>query len=470
MSSFRTVFRDSGYLLGFRMLSRILSMVFMLFAAARLTPATFGALSFALVTVELLCAIGDLGITRYGSRELVRRWDERSLLAGRIVALEVSTSAAFVVAGLALLLLLEPGYPKFPLVLVGLLVFLVYSLVNATEAVFIAARRFFFSALFTFSGRLVYVAVGVTVLAAGGSVVLVMWGFVAAVVLEATARMVFVALSITPFSFGFDPRSLWRMLLRTIPFAAAGAASILFLRANVLILELLGGDADVGVFNVAFTLYTPFLWSAMVFGVASFTGLTESLARDPEQARSTWWQWYRLMAIAGIPLALAVTFLAGPVLSYLPAGYEESARVLQLLAWSVPPLLLASIDYNILHASDRERSAALILGIAAAANAALNFLLVPRFGIAGSAAALTGATFLREALFYRDVRRHFFRRHMAVLFYRPLLAGGAMAAVAAAVNLVNPWLAVAAGFAAYGVVIVGTGAVRLAEIRSLAGR
>jgi O-antigen/teichoic acid export membrane protein len=57
MTGFGKVLRNSGYLLGFRLLSRILSTVFLVFAASRLAPASFGALSFTLVTLELVVTL-----------------------------------------------------------------------------------------------------------------------------------------------------------------------------------------------------------------------------------------------------------------------------------------------------------------------------------------------------------------------------------------------------------------------------
>ncbi len=470
MTAFKTVIRHSSYLLGSRFLSRILYIVFFIFAAARLEPELFGILAFALATVELLSSVGDLGLTRYGARELVRDWDNRPVLSGQILVLQVVTSLFFSLGGLALVLLVRPDDPKFTLLLLGMVAILLSGLVNTTETIFLAGQKFFFSALFTFIGRCIYVGIGFAALAAGASVVMVMWGFIIAMVVESLLRLAAVIKTVTPISFGFSGGELWKMFIATLPFAVAAAANIIFLRVNVLVLELLEGDVAVGVFTVAFTLFSPFVWLPLILNRTLFPGLTEDVINAPDKARDNTWQWTRLMAIAGIPAALTITLLAGPVLAYFPEGYENSAGVLQILIWALPLLLLISIGFNIMQIIDRERAAARVQVAGAVVNTAANFALIPFFGIKGAAMAMVVAAASIELLTYRDLHAHFLKgKHMTGLFIRPAVGGLVMAGAALALYGFNPWLATVAGLAAYAGTILITGGVSPSELKSLMG-
>lgn len=470
MTAFKTVIRHSSYLLGSRVLSRLLYIVFFIFAASRLGPELFGVLAFALATVELLSSVGDLGLTRYGARELVRDWDNRPVLAGQILVLQVVTSLFFSLGGLALVLFLQPDEPKYQLLLLGLVAIFLSGLVNTTETIFISGQRFFYSALLTFIGRLVYIGIGFAALAAGSSVVMVMWGFVAAVVVESLLRMLVVIRTVTRFSFSFSKGRLWKMLVATIPFALAAAANVVFLRVNVMVLELLEGDVAVGVFSVAFTLYIPFIWIPMIINRTLFSGLTEDYARNPDRARRSTWQWYRLMALVGIPAALTITLLAEPALSHFPAGYEGSAGVLQILIWALPLLMVISIGFNTMQIINRERAAARVQLSGALANAAACIVFIPPFGIKGAAAATVIGAAVMEAQIYLDLHKHFLqRKHTIVLFFRPVIGGLAMTAAALLLFGFNPWLATGAGLVIYAATIVVTGGVRISEIKSLMG-
>lgn len=470
MTAFKKVLRHSGYLLGSRLLSRLLFVVFFIYAASSLGPELFGVLAFALVTVELLSSIGDLGLTRYGARELVRHWDDRPTLAGEILVMQMLTSLVFCIGTLFLVLVWQPENPKFQLMLLGLVAILLSGLVNTTETVFVAGQRFFYSALLTFIGRLIYVCIGFAALAGGASVVLVMLGFVASVAVESLLRILVVIRTVTRFSFRFSIVRLREILIATLPFAVAAAANVAFLRINVMILELLEGDVAVGIFSVAFTLFTPFIWIPMIINRTLFSGLTRDYATDPGRARRTTWQWYRLMAIAGIPAALTITLLAEPALSHFPAGYEGSARVLQILIWSLPLLLVISIGLNTMQIIDRERASARVQLFGALATTAACFILIPPLGINGAALATIAGAAVMEAQIYLDLHRHFLRqKHTVVLFFRPLIGGLVMAAVALPLYGYNPWLATAAGLIAYAMTILATGGVRLSELKTLRG-
>lgn len=467
MSHFRTVLKHSSYLLGFKLLSRALSFGFMIYAAARLGPELFGALSVALVTVELLAGVGDLGITRYGARELLRHWDERAVLAGEILSLQVVTTLLLAAGGAALVILYHPGYPNYQLLLLSLAAFAVFSVIATSESLFTASQKFFYSAVLTFAGRLIYVAIGILALSMGYSVVLVMWGYVAAVGAEALVRLVLVTRCVTPISPCFSGRALWRMLRATAPFAVVGIASILSYRLNLMILEFIRGDAAAGIYNVAFTLFSPFVWIGIILSTTAFPGFARIYARDVGAARLNGWQWYRLVAIAGLPIALAVSLVSPAVLAWFPKGYQDSAYILIVLIWSLPPMLLSTIDVNILQVADRQNDVAHGQVLGAIVTAVLSLALVPMLGGLGAALAALSATIAMELFIHLKVRRHFMERTAAALFIRPLLAAAAMGAAALALMQVNVWLAAAAGLIVYSVAIFATGAVKPWEIRAL---
>ena len=452
---------------GSRLLSRLLFTVFVIYAASRLGPDLFGALSFVLALVELLSSMGDMGLTRYGARELIRHPEKKARLGGEIFALQVLTSVVFCLAGVIVIIALSPPDPKLQLLLLGMIAIFMSCFVNTAESALIATENFFYSSLFNFLDRLVFVALGFIALSAGASVIAVMWCFVAGVVIESVFRMIFVVRKITSFSFRFPARNLVGMFLASMPFAIGAVASMVFLRINVIILGLLEDDSAVGIFNVAYTLFLPVMWIPVTLARTMLPGFTEAFERDKNAARLNSWQWYRLMAMLGIPGAMTISLLAGPALSFFPTDYSGSVTVLIILIWSVPLMVTSTMDFVILQVVDQERLTARILIAVAALTAALNFILIPPFGIKGAAVATLGGTAFRQVLFYRGIYLHFIHKHIAILFVKPVIAGLAMAAVALPVWRFNPWLASAAGLVVYGAAILITGGVRLSEIRTV---
>ncbi|GBE57397.1 polysaccharide biosynthesis protein [bacterium BMS3Abin01] len=467
MTRFKTIVRYSSYLLGSRLLSRVLFTVFFIYAASLLGPELFGALSFTLVTVELLSSIGDLGITRYAARELVRHWDNKELLAGEVLFLQGLTSVIISLGGLLVILAWQPQYPKLQMLLLAMAAVLLSAVVNTTEAIFVATHNFLYSALFTFIGRLVYVSIGLIALYQGASVVVVMLGFLIGVIVEATLRLTVVLRRVTTFSFGFSRAQMMRILSAIKPFALTAAANIIFLRANVVILEILSGDAAVGIYNIAFTLFVPFVWLPMILQRTVFPGLTRIYAMDPGKARIHTWQWYRLMALVGIPIAISVGLLAGPVLSLFPAGYEESIPTLMVLMASIPLMLISSVGFNTLQVVDREGSAALASTIAAVTCILSSFILIALFNVIGAALAFLMASTVLTGFLLCLVYNHFLKKSPLRLFIKPLIAGAAMLGAALFIWNLSTWLAPVVGIVVYTVVVFVIRAVRLTEIKTL---
>ena len=464
---FRRVMRNSGYLLGFRLLSRFLSFLFLLFATHRLKPGAFGTLSFTLVTLELIITLGDFGVTRYGARELVRFWHERVGLSGKILAVQVITSAGMALVGLLVVLAISPPALKLEMLLLALASFFFYSLINTTESVFIARQKFFFSALFSFTGRLTYTTLGLIALASTGSIILVMWAFLAAVILETTIRLAVVRLRFTGFSFDFSTRDLWRMLRLSFPFAIAGVASMITFRGNMFVLDAFKGDVDVGIFNVATTLFSPFIWIGIIFSSTVFPGLTSEYARDPASARASSWQWYRLVALATIPLAVAVSLLSGPLTGLFPKDYAAAQPILIIMMWTVPPTLMTDVDLNILQVINKESAAAKSVVIGAVLSPAVSIMLVPWLGGDGAAAAMLVAMIARELYCRIVIRKSFLDRGVTTLFVRPLIAGAVMAAAGIALLRVSAWLAAAVSLAVFAVLVLAMKAVQVGEIKSI---
>ena len=467
MFAFKKVLTNSGYLLGFRILSRLLSVIFLIYAASHLRPALFGAFSFVLITVELLGSISDLGITRYGSRELIRKTGDRPILAGQILVLQIVTSLPMALAGLAVVLFFNPGYPKTQLLLIGMASFFLYSVINTTEAIFTSAERFFYSAGLAFTGRLIYTIMGISALVFGYSVIVVMWAFFVAIIVEVALRMIVVTRKITSFSFHFNSVAVWRLLVLSMPFAIAGIANIVALRINVMILEFFKGDAAVGVYNIAFTLFTPFVWVPYILSLATFPGLTEAYMKDHNLARREFWQWYRIMSLVGIPAALGITLLASPALSHFPAGYRGSSTVLIVLAWQAPFMLFTSVGYNILQISDHERSLALSLTIGAVATAIFSFILIPFFGELGAAFAALLAVAVKQFHIQYEIYHRALRKRAMRLFVSPAIGGAVMVVLALLISRMNVWIAVVVGFVAYLLTVLLTGAVRVSEIKTM---
>jgi len=431
---------------------RLVSVPFLIYVAATLGPSLFGVFTFVMATVEMVSSLSDFGLSRYGTRVMVREEKDQARFAGILLTLQLFTSVLLAGMGLVVVLFADPSSPKLQVLLLGLLAVFISAFIYTSETIFTATKQFAASAVFSVVGRLVYLAAGFAALGMGWSVIAVMWAFVASMVLESLLRMVYAAVRVTPFSFRFNRQDVRKIAIGTLPFAATAISALVYFRADTIILEIIKGDTEVGIYGAAYSFFSFFMWFPIVLSRALLPSLTAGFRDDPEEARLTSWYWYRAVGVAGVAIAFATTVIAGPVIDRLMGeAYAESVLTLQILIWTIPPLMMVSMSFNSLTVCDREKTGANTSVMAAVMIVALDFALIPFFGTLGAAAAMVITTTLWEVWMHWLLVKHLLapRNALVKTFSMPLVGGALMAGAALAVRPLGTAATLAAGLTAY---------------------
>ena len=235
---------------------RLVSVPFLIYVAASLGPSLFGVFTFVMATVEMISSLSDFGLSRYGTRLMVREEKDQAHFAGIMLTLQLCTSVVLASLGLVVVLIADPSSPKLQVLLLGLLAVVISAFIYTSEIIFTATKQFAASAIFSVAGRLIYLAAGFAALGMGWSVVAVMWAFVASMVLESLLRMAYAALKVTPFSFSFHWQDVRKIAIGTLPFAATAISALVYFRADTIILEVIKGDTEVGIYGAAYSFFS----------------------------------------------------------------------------------------------------------------------------------------------------------------------------------------------------------------------
>jgi O-antigen/teichoic acid export membrane protein len=247
-----------------------------------------------------------------------------------------------------------------------------------------------------------------------------------------------------------------------------------FWRINLYILQWFAGPSAVGIFSAA-TKYLdglnviPSYFTLAVFPLMSRYAQTQgdALARAYRLAS-------QLLFILALPIAVAFTFLATPLIRILggAAYLPDSALALQIMVWSIPIGWVNSVTQYVLISVNQQRflTRAFIIGVAFTGIA--NLLLVPRFGYAASAALLTPAELALFIPFAWAVRRHVTPMPWLKLGGGPLLAAAVYVGVTWGLERagVSTLLALVPGFGAYIVALIVLGVFRSEDFGLLRAR
>src|SRR5574341_1190633 len=275
--------------------------------------------------------------------------------------------------------------------------------------------------------------------------------------------------SIPHFRLFWDP-ALWLTLLRrAIPVGMTVMFIVLYNESDIVLLSYLGqGERGVGWYAAASKIMKMLQLLPMLV-VGGVYPVFSDLARGPQEALSTAYRGtLKLLLMIAIPVATVVAGLAEPLirLVYGP-GFSPAIVPLRLLACSIPFMYLGHALVNVLVSSDRTRWAALATGVAGAISIAGNLLLIPTFGIAGSALAAIAAQVGLVVVGAVAVEWAVTRSRWVQVASKPAVAGAAMFVTVALVGPTSWAVAFPAGLGIYLLGLLVTGALREKEFMAV---
>ena len=227
---------------------------------------------------------------------------------------------------------------------------------------------------------------------------------------------------------------------------------------DVVLLGFLATDRDLGLYTAAYRFTFLLMSIGSAVGSAYLPLYTRAMANGSEPTRRLLETSLGVATTIGAPLVAGSIVTAGPLLSvFFGSDYADAAPAFRLLALSVGFLFLNWSLSHILIVAHRIRLQAAVQGAAAAVNVTLNILLIPYYGIVGSAAATLAAE-LTVVLAGIEVLRRMNILPSAMPLMRPLAAAGVMSLVvwllAAAVPLA---VQIVLGSLVYVLVLAGIG-------------
>jgi len=194
----------------------------------------------------------------------------------------------------------------------------------------------------------------------------------------------------TRTSFRPDWRQVRGLYEASLPLALTAAITLVYLRADLLILAALRGPTDAGIFASAFRLFEAmfvlsggivagtFPLLAARFGQRGFPSLSQFVLT--------------ILLVLAIPAATGLFALADPIIGFLfGEGFSEAARPLAFLAVALVAVFMNALTTHLLIVSGRMRYLVGCMLVRLTVGLLLDLVLIPRHGAVGAAAAVAVA-------------------------------------------------------------------------------
>lgn len=218
-------------------------------------------------------------------------------------------------------------------------------------------------------------------------IILAAWGFINHVLL------------ITSWRFSF-PCSL-TLLKKGARMAVIGTLRLVYENMPATLLPALAGFSMTGLFASASRVID----AGKSGHFSAFTAIYPEMAHDGNFGRQM--KGLRSLLVTALLISIFIFLLAGPAIHFLfGSGFYPAVLPLRILAWVVAPYVLVTYTSLGLVALGFERAVLTALLAALASLLFLLVVLVPRFGLTGSALAVLIAEFLQAVLLWRQWRIH----------------------------------------------------------------
>ena len=364
-------------------LSRLVAFIGTAYLARTLGTYAFGIVGLATAVTFFLGLALRMGFEPIGAREVARDPESATSLAAGAGLLRL----ALALVGLGILALVglfldKPPEVRQVFVLTGLLL-LPWAL--DLRWVYRGLARNRWVGISMILAQVVHVTLLLLVVKSPADVI---WAPLALVLGEMVA-VVFLAL---PLLRSWTGRADWRRargVLRSSGFlVSSGLLGALIRTTDIVLIALLLGESQVGVFSAAYRI----CFLLLAIAVSLHSAYQPQLARVPNhdlQAMEKLTE--RALESAGslaIPFVVGGWILATPILSHLfGPEFAVGRDAFRLLLLAMGLFFLHGVFFQLLVVFDRTRPELALRGTAAGLNLILNLLLIPRFGIAGAAVA-----------------------------------------------------------------------------------
>ncbi len=372
---------------------------------ARILGATdYGIFTYAMSLVGIFMIFADLGLTSIITRELSRNGAEKHSYLSTGFAVKV----AFLIFSIVTATLIGPLISKFPesknLIIVIATFVSLESLRSFLYAIPRAENKMQIEAGIGITSEIISTAITLAIFFHDPTPESLAYGYVAGNLVGLLVSLVSLRRHIPDILGGFDKRLINPIIRASWPLAIMGVFGVFMTNIDAVMLGFWNNSAVLGIYAAAqkpiSLLYIiPSLLTASLFPLMS------RMKDDPSRFGSFIEKSYRASLAIAFPIITGGVVLAGPLLSvaYGPE-YAPAILTLQILLLTLLATFPGSVFADVILAEDRQKIFMKSSGFGGLTNVILNIILIPPFGIAGSAIATVMAQFVAYGILYKKVQ------------------------------------------------------------------
>jgi len=406
----------------------ILKFLLTIFVARFLGDVIFGKYSFSLAFTAFFIIFSNLGYNTLLIREVAKDKSKAKKYLNNVLGIRLFLSV--IVLFLIILLINLADYPsdtKIAVYLFGIY-FILVSLSDVFKVTFRAFEIMEYEAIITIIANLIRVSFSIMILFFGYGLIEVALIFVLSEIIDFVISFVMCRKKITRFGLSIDTKFLKETIKIVLPLSVLPIFSLIYVRADTIMLSFLKGDAVVGWYNAAYNLVLGFKPVAHLFMTAVFPLMSAYYVSSKKSFINVFEKSFKYLFIIGLPTAVGITLLADKlILLFYGTQYINSINALEILSWDILLLFLSMCLSFVLISINKQSSMAIIAGLSAFINVILNLILIPTYSYLGAAVATIASEAFLFVLYLIIVLRSKYIIPFHKIIIKPIIVSGIMA-------------------------------------------
>ncbi len=410
-------FKNTSWLFAEKVFKLVLSFVVNIYIIRYLGPTEFGILSYALSFVGLFAAISTLGLDSIIVRELVSEPDKRDSILGSTFFLKlIGALLSIILISITLFAISENSLNSLIILIIS--VSTVFQTINVVDFYFQAKVQVKYSAVVQFIALIISSIIKIILIIVKAPLLYF------AIILSLESLFIGIG-----FLFAYKGRGLklfnWKfsktvainLLKDSWPLILSGLVIAVYVKIDQVIIKNMLSDKDVGYYAAAVRISEAWYFIPTAICASLFPSIINARKISNVLFISRLQKLYDILTWLAYAIAIPITIFSTSIITLLFGNeFLTSASVLTIYIWAGVPVSLgvASSQYLISENFTRISFYRTLLGMII--NVILNLILIPIYGIIGSAFAtlisysiatfsigFSGKTFLQLKMIFKSI-------------------------------------------------------------------
>lgn len=387
-NSFKKYLSNTSWLFVERILRIAITFVVAVFVVRYLGPKDFGLYSYAISFAWLFAAISTLGLESISTRELVKYPDKRDEINGTVFYLRLAGSIVCIILTAIVLLLIAESASTTILILIFSASFIFQSF-STIEYYFRGIVKAKYNA-YALSASVI-ISSGLKILLILLNAPLIYFIIVASfeyLVLAIGLVSVYHYNKLSVFNWKYSKEIATSLLRDSWPLALSGVVVMIYMRIDQVMIKNMLNEEAVGYYSAAVRLCEAWYFIPVTLCNAIFPAIINAKGVSEKFYNNRMQKLYDILSWLAIGIAVPVTIFSDQVIRILfGSDFASASPVLTIYIWAGIAVFLNVASSQYLINENFTKLTFLRTSIGMIVNVVLNLILIPVYGIIGSAIA-----------------------------------------------------------------------------------